>query len=83
MLLAKHEQKSLRRGDPVPSHYPTAVWEPERGRVGWSIVDPRTQTARAFTRTGLADEFLAFAAVEPEHLPPFLIGGSLRLPDDF
>jgi len=82
MPLAKHEQKSLRYGAPVPLHYPTGVWEPERGRVGWSIVDPRTQTVRAFTRTELADEFLAVAAVEPEHPPPFPIGGSLGMPDD-
>jgi hypothetical protein len=54
MPLAKHEVKGKSR----LSHYPTSVWEPETGTVGWSVYDPDTDSFEVHHRTRLADEFL-------------------------
>lgn len=75
MPLAKHEAKSHHGA--APSHYPTSCWDVDSGQVGWSFYDPRLGDMRTLTRTSLADEFLRIAAVKPEHLPPFPIGGPL------
>lgn len=75
MPLAKHEAKSHHGA--APSHYPTSCWDVDSGQVGWSFYDPRLGTMRTLTRTSLSDEFLQIAAVKPEHLPPFPIGGPL------
>jgi hypothetical protein len=75
MPLAEHEAKRLRGS--APSHYPTSCWDIENGHVGWSVYDPRLGKMRILARTPLANEFLAIAAVEPDSLPPFPIGGPL------
>jgi hypothetical protein len=75
MPLAKHEAKKLKGS--APSHYPTSCWDIENGHVGWSVYDPRLGAMRILARTPLANEFLAIAAVEPDSLPPFPIGGPL------
>jgi hypothetical protein len=54
MPLAKHEVK----GRPHLSHYPTSVWEPESGTVGWSVYNPDTDSFEVHHRARLADEFL-------------------------
>jgi hypothetical protein len=73
MPLAKHEVKKHRG----LVHYPTSCWDVEKGYVGWSVHDPQLGTTQAMFRTPLADEFLGIAAVEPDHMPPFPIGGPL------
>ncbi len=59
--LAKHEAKS------VPQYrnklyYPTSVWSPENGWVGWHVFDPLSEINQTFFRTGLANEFLSLIA---------------------
>jgi hypothetical protein len=54
MPLAKHEVKRQRR----TSHYPTSIWCPETGRVGWQVYDPDAGSNAQYDRTQLADEFL-------------------------
>lgn len=73
MPLAKHQVKKQRG----LVHYPTSCWDVETGNVGWSVHDPELGTNQALFRTPLADEFLGIAAVEPDHMPPFPIGGPL------
>jgi hypothetical protein len=73
MPLAKHEAKNFKGS--APSHYQTSCWDIENGHVGWSVYDPRLGETQILCRTPLANEFLAIAAVEPEYLPPFPIGG--------
>jgi hypothetical protein len=80
MPLAKHEVKHV-KGDPHLSHYPTGAWEMETGRAGWIFHDPHSKKTRILTRTGLADEFLSIAAIEPEFPPPVPIGGPLGADD--
>ncbi|MGY8681266.1 hypothetical protein Q2941_26260 [Bradyrhizobium sp. UFLA05-153] len=75
MPLAKHEVKSYH--GTAPSHYPTSCWDIDSGQVGWTFYDPRLAAMRTLTRTSLSDEFLQVAAVRPDHLPPFPIGGPL------
>jgi hypothetical protein len=75
MPLAKHEAKNVKGS--APSHYPTSCWDIENGHVGWSFYDPRLGEMRIVCRTPLANEFLGIAAVEPDFLPPFPIGGPL------
>ncbi len=75
MPLAKHEVKKYQGAALV--HYPTSCWDVEKGHVGWDVYDPRLQANHVICRTPLADEFLAIAAMEPAHLPPFPIGGQL------
>lgn len=76
MPLAKHEAKSV-KGVPSPSHYPTGCWDVETGQVGWHVFNPRTGAMEILARTPLANEFLFIAAVAPEHMPPFPLGGPL------
>jgi hypothetical protein len=80
MPLAKHEVKHI-KGNAHVQHYPTGAWEVETGRAGWSFHDPHSNKFRVLTRTGLADEFLSIAAVEPEFPPLFPIGGPLGIDD--
>ena len=54
MPLAKHE---VRRKPDLP-HYPTGVWCPETGRVGWQAYNPDIQSHVLYYRTDLADDFL-------------------------
>ncbi|WP_024342597.1 hypothetical protein [Bradyrhizobium japonicum] len=78
MPLAKHEAKSVKGvPSPSPSHYPTGCWDVETGQVGWQVFNPRLGTMEILSRTPLANEFLFIAAVPPEHMPPFPIGGPL------
>jgi hypothetical protein len=76
MPLAKHEAKNV-KGSVPPSHYPTGCWDVETGQVGWHVFNPRLGTMEVLFRSPLADEFLSVAAVPPEHIPPFPIGGPL------
>lgn len=80
MPLAKHEVKHV-KGNPYLPHYPTGAWEMETGRAGWIFHDPHSNKSRILTRTGLADEFLSIAAIEPEFPPPVPIGGPLEVDD--
>lgn len=75
MPLAKHEAKSHHGAAPV--HYPTSCWDVDSGQVGWSFYDPHLAAMRTLTRTSLSNEFLRIAAVKPDYLPPFPIGGPL------
>jgi hypothetical protein len=52
--LAKHE---VRRKPNLP-HYPTSVWCPETGKVGWQAYDPDIEANGIYYRVDLADEFL-------------------------
>ena len=56
--LAKHEVSSA-PGYRNISHYPTSVWIPESGRVGWQAFNPKRDATESYHRTELADEFLA------------------------
>lgn len=61
MPLAKHEVK----GAPQyrnKLYYPTSVWSPENGWVGWDVFDPLSEMNQTFFRTGLANEFLSLIA---------------------
>jgi hypothetical protein len=61
MPLAKHEVKSApdyRR----KAHYPTSVWDPATGRIGWYAFDPQRETMITVTRTDVADRFLTTQA---------------------
>jgi len=55
MPLGKHE---VTRCEKKP-HYPTSVWSPETGKVGWQAFNPHTNSLEVYFRTDLADEFLA------------------------
>lgn len=58
MPLAKHEVK----GTPQyrnKFHYPTSLWSPENGYVGWHVFNPLKEENEVFMRTDLANEFLA------------------------
>jgi hypothetical protein len=46
-------------------HYPTGLWFPESGSVGWRVLNPHTEAVQRFTRTGIANEFLSITATEP------------------
>jgi hypothetical protein len=63
MPLAKHEVKSA-PGYKNIRHYPTGLWFPESGSVGWKVINPYAKPVR-LTRIGLADEFLSITATEP------------------
>jgi hypothetical protein len=76
MPLAKHEAKNV-KGSTPPPHYPTGCWEVDTGQVGWQVFNPRIGAMEVLSRTPLANEFLSVAAVPPEHMPPFPIGGPL------
>jgi hypothetical protein len=76
MPLAKHEAKNVKRSTPPP-HYPTGCWDVDTGQVGWQVFNPRSGSMEVLSRTPLANEFLLVAAVTPEHMPPFPIGGPL------
>jgi hypothetical protein len=80
MPLAKHEVKHV-KGNAQLSHYPTGAWEIETGRTGWIFHDPHSNKSRILTRTGLANEFLSIAAIEPKFPPSFPIGGPLGIDD--
>ena len=77
MPLAKHEVQRIPRNAEAVPHYPTSVWEPETGRVGWSTFGPSKETPTILTRTALPNEFGAIAAVPPAVQPPFPIGGPI------
>jgi hypothetical protein len=81
MPLAKHEAKNM-KGTTPPPHYPTGCWDVDTGRVGWQVFNPLTGSMQVLSRTPLANEFLLVAAVPPEHMPPFPIGGPLGEFDD-
>lgn len=57
MPLAKHEVKSA-PGFRREFHYPTSIWEPTTGRVGWQVFDPSQAKMITVVRTDLADQFL-------------------------
>jgi hypothetical protein len=59
--LAKHEVSNA-PGYRSKSHYPTSVWIPETGKVGWQAFNPNTGTTEVYFRTELADEFLTITA---------------------
>lgn len=61
MPLAKHEVKGA-AGRPRTTHYPTSVWDPDTGRVGWYAFDPKSEKMITVTRTDAADRFLAIQA---------------------
>jgi len=58
MPLAKHEVRRQRG----LVHYPTSLWAPETGRVGWLVYNPDVAASESYFRTELADEFLTAAA---------------------
>jgi hypothetical protein len=64
MPLAKHEVKSTPEYRNVP-HYPTGLWFPESGSVGWQVFNPHIEAYQRFTRIGIANEFLSISATEP------------------
>jgi hypothetical protein len=64
MPLAKHEVKSTPKYRNTP-HYPTGLWFPDSGWVGWYVFNPHVDAVRPFTRTGIANEFLSITATEP------------------
>jgi hypothetical protein len=57
MPLAKHQVKSA-PGYRGRFHYPTSVWEPTTGRLGWQVYDPSRGEMITVVRTELADRFL-------------------------
>lgn len=61
MPLAKHEVKQA-KGYRQTEHYPTSLWEPRSGRVGWHVFDPRQEKMVTISRTDIADRFLAIGA---------------------
>lgn len=63
MPLAKHEVKGAPGYRKVP-HFPTGLWFPETGQVGWHAFDPYKQAMMVVTRTALADEFLALTGFQ-------------------
>jgi len=63
MPLAKHEVKSAPGYRNVP-HYPTGLWSPETGQVGWHAFDPLRREMMVVSRTALADEFLSLTGLE-------------------
>ena len=75
MPLAKHEVKSA-PGYRNIRHYPTGLWFPELGSVGWKVINPYAEPVR-LTRTGLADEFLSITATEPIFQVATMIDGPL------
>lgn len=58
MPLAKHEVKSAPGYRRTP-HYPTSVWDPSTGRVGWHAFNPTTSTMITVSRTDIADRLLS------------------------
>lgn len=66
MPLAKHEVKGAPRYRGI-EHYPTSLWDPETGRVGWHVFDPHCEAMVTVVRTDVADRFLT--AGEPSPLP--------------
>jgi hypothetical protein len=58
MPLAKHEVKSAPSFRNV-EHYPTSLWDPTNGRVGWHVFDPLKGAMVTVARTNIADRFLA------------------------
>jgi hypothetical protein len=67
MPLAKHEVKGA-PGYRNVSHFPTGLWSPETGQVGWHAFDPYKQEMVVVTRTALADEFLKLTGFEKRPL---------------
>ena len=63
MPLAKHEVMSA-PGFRDKFHYPTSIWSPNTGRVGWYVFSPDSEQNESYFRTELADEFLAVTATE-------------------
>jgi hypothetical protein len=53
--LGKHEVARCKN----KPHYPTSVWSPETGKVGWRAFNPHTRSLEVYLRADLADEFLA------------------------
>jgi hypothetical protein len=64
MPLAKHEVKRTAKHKRT-RHYPTGIWFPETGSVGWRVFNPDAEAAHQFTRTGIANKFLSITATEP------------------
>jgi hypothetical protein len=56
--LAKHEVAGAPGYRNTP-HYPTSVWGPQTGKVGWQAFNPKTGLLESYYRTDLADEFLS------------------------
>lgn len=54
MPLAKHEAKG-RKG----LFYPLLLVRPDKGWIGWQVIDPKTGESLIVFRRQLADEFLA------------------------
>ena len=62
MPLAKHEVIGA-PGYRSIQHYPTSIWCPTTGKVGWSAFEPETNAMIEIYRAELADEFLAIEKV--------------------
>jgi len=58
MPLAKHEVKSA-PGFREVWHYPTNIFEPTKGDIGWRVFDPQRADFTELYRKELADRFLA------------------------
>lgn len=58
MPLAKHSVKGA-PGYNNRWHYPTSMWDPLTGRVGWQVFDPLAEKMIGVARTDVADRFLA------------------------
>lgn len=56
--LAKHSVKGA-RGYMNRPHYPTSMWDPLKGRVGWRVFDPSAEKMIVVARTDVAARFLA------------------------
>lgn len=67
MPLAKHEVKSA-PGFRQTRHYPTSVWDPVTGRVGWHVFDPYSDAMTTVVRTDVADRFLSVSSSPGVHL---------------
>ena len=65
MPLAKHEVKSAPKYRGV-WHYPTLIYEPNTGRVGWSVFDPANEVMISLFRGDIADRFLAVKRLNHE-----------------
>ena len=63
MPLAKHEVKGA-PGYRKRDHYPTSVWQPETGRVGWHVFDPLAEQMVTVSRSDIADRFLAIRCAD-------------------
>jgi hypothetical protein len=57
MPLAKHEVKGA-PGYRKTGHYPSSIYKPETGKIGWSVFDPKKEAMTEVIRRDVADRFL-------------------------